>query len=594
MMIGLAIACGVIACACIALAVLYAKSHSDCRRIRAELSRFREIAELEKHAEEQAAKAEAALAQISKAHSEVEQLGTEIATRSAKVMSLTSELEMQQRALTTVAQALGEYRTLEELRNQIDKQKNISNQYNQILGNFKTADELRAHINQRKQRINELNQTIGKLETLPELDRQIATQKAQIAVLESRIRDLNEVLGGADSAFALHARVKSQEAVLAQLQAQTMQVEEAREMQEFGFYRPRYDFDSSSRYQEELDRIRDRQTAMVKNDSAVRWEKTWMVEGSAAQGRKMMKEQTKLMLRAFNGECDAAVAKVKYNNATTLESRIERSCEQINRLGKTNSAAITDSFLHLKLEELHLVHEHRVKQQQEKEEQQRIRDQMREEEKARREIEEAQEKAAREEEVTERALEKARRAFEEATRGQLEATEQTKVQNTSLALQVAKLENELKDAIDRKAKAIARAQLTRSGYIYVLSNLGSFGEDVYKLGMTRRLDPLERVKELGDASVPFPFDVHAVIYSENAPELESKLHRHFADRRLNLVNLRREYFRVTLEEIIAAVGEYFGQITFVKFPEAAEYRETVAKLKAEGIANPVSFVRNLQ
>jgi hypothetical protein len=302
----------------------------------------------------------------------------------------------------------------------------------------------------------------------------------------------------------------------------------------------------------------------------------------------MMGEQIKLMLRAFNGECDAAVAKVKYNNATTLESRIQRSCEQINKLGKTNSANVTTEFLQLKLQELYLVHEHRVKQQEEREEQQRLREQMKDEEKARREIEEAQEKAAREEEVAEKALDKARRAFEEAARGQIAVTEQAKAHNAALAAQVAKLESELKNAIDRKAKAIARAQLTKSGYIYVLSNLGSFGLDVYKIGLTRRLDPLERVKELGDASVPFPFDVHAIIYSENAPELECKLHRHFADRRVNLVNLRREYFRVTLEEIIGAVGEYCGEVTFVKFPEAAEYHETCAKRKADKVSIPAA------
>jgi len=115
-----------------------------------------------------------------------------------------------------------------------------------------------------------------------------------------------------------------------------------------------------------------------------------------------------------------------------------------------------------------------------------------------------------------------------------------------------------------------------------LSNIGSFGENIYKIGMTRRLEPLERVKELGDASVPFFFDVHAMIYSENAPELESKLHKHFANRRVNMVNLRREYFRVTLDEIGKAVTDYFGEITFVTVPKAEQYRETLALLAEKG------------
>jgi hypothetical protein len=297
----------------------------------------------------------------------------------------------------------------------------------------------------------------------------------------------------------------------------------------------------------------------------------------------MMAEQTKLMLRAFNGECDAAIAKVKYSNAASMENRIHRSCEQINKLGKTKSASITEDFFQLKLQELYLLHEFRTKQQEEKEEQQRIKEQMREEERARREIEEAQEAAEREEEVKLKALEKARREFERATRGQMEMNEQTRLQNALLAEQVAKLENELSEAIDRKAKAIARAQLTKSGHVYILSNIGSFGSDIFKLGLTRRLEPLERVKELGVASVPFDFDVHAMIYCENAPELERTLHQHFADRRVNLVNLRREYFHVTIDEIIAAVKQYHGEITFVKTPEAAEYRQSLAQRKANGL-----------
>ena len=175
-----------------------------------------------------------------------------------------------------------------------------------------------------------------------------------------------------------------------------------------------------------------------------------------------------------------------------------------------------------------------------------------------------------------------------ATQGQLAVTEEAKAQNAALAAQVMRLERELKAAIDRKAKAIARAQLTKSGHLYALSNVGSFGEDLYKIGMTRRFEPLVRVKELGDASVPFPCDVHAVIYCENAPALECKRHQHFADRRVNLINLRREYFRVTLEEIMVAVRKYYGEITFVKYPEAAEYRETLAKRKADSVATPAT------
>ena len=121
-----------------------------------------------------------------------------------------------------------------------------------------------------------------------------------------------------------------------------------------------------------------------------------------------------------------------------------------------------------------------------------------------------------------------------------------------------------------------RAQLTRSGHVYVLSNIGSFGEGIYKIGMTRRLEPLERVNELGDSSVPFRFDVHALIYTEDAPRLENALHKEFAARRINRINLRREYFRVALEEIMAAVERHHGIVTFVTKPAAEEYRKSSA------------------
>ncbi|MBX3215702.1 MAG: GIY-YIG nuclease family protein [Labilithrix sp.] len=202
---------------------------------------------------------------------------------------------------------------------------------------------------------------------------------------------------------------------------------------------------------------------------------------------------------------------------------------------------------------------------------------MREEEKAREEIARARAQAEREGAAKQKALDKARE--------ELAASMATEAQHKKLEALVSRLENELKDTLDRKAKAIARAQLTKSGYVYVLSNIGSFGEGVYKIGLTRRLDPYERVDELGDASVPFCFDVHAIIYAEDAPGLENALHREFADRRVNRVNLRKEYFRVTLEEIQAAVKQHHGLVTMVLDAEAEEWRKTQSQLSSAAATN---------
>jgi hypothetical protein len=293
----------------------------------------------------------------------------------------------------------------------------------------------------------------------------------------------------------------------------------------------------------------------------------------------MVKQQAKLMLRAFNGECDAAIAKVRYDNVVTMQQRVEKAYDDVNKLGEVQRVFISRRYIDLRLAELYLVHEHREKIEEERQEQRRIREQMREEQKAQEEIERAQAEGAREEAVSAAALEHAR--------SELAASEATSRQHEKLETLVSRLENELKDALDKKAKAIARAQLTRSGHVYVLSNVGSFGEGIYKIGLTRRLDPFERVEELGDASVPFPFDVHAIIFAEDAPALESKLHQAFASRRINLVNHRKEYFRVTLDEIQVEVSKHHGLVSFTLAAEAEEYRKTLsARENGSAVTSP--------
>lgn len=237
------------------------------------------------------------------------------------------------------------------------------------------------------------------------------------------------------------------------------------------------------------------------------------------------------MLRGFNGECDASIAKVKYNNIGVMEARIRKAWEAINVLVGVQQCQITQAYFDLKLQELYLVHEYQEKLQEEKEEQRRIREQMREEEIAQRELEKATQDAEREER---RYAESLRKAYEEAERAVGQKQQR-------LLGQIEELQRRLDEAHVNKERAIARAQMTRSGHVYVISNIGSFGEHVYKIGMTRRLDPLDRVRELGDASVPFQFDVHAVIYSEDAPALEATLHHAFQHRRINRVNERKEF-----------------------------------------------------
>lgn len=348
------------------------------------------------------------------------------------------------------------------------------------------------------------------------------------------------------------------------LRRELASVEDELEIQSFGLYEPRYGLENAAAYKARIAEVRKEQKTLIKNDRAAVCGKDWRVGGSAAKGKKMIGEHKKLMLRAFNGECDAAIIGVRYDNVERLQARIEKSFRELNKLGASKHIAIVDDYLALKVSELLLVHEHRDKVQEEKEEQRRIRQEMREEQKAEEEIEKAQRTAQKEEHQFQKALDKARAELAAASGAQ----------HNKLEHLVTDLEARLSEALDRKAKAIARAQLTRSGHVYVLSNVGSFGEGIYKIGMTRRLEPLDRVHELGDASVPFRFDVHAMVYCEDAPALEKALHDEFAARRVNKVNLRREYFRVTLEEIQEAIARHHGQVTFVMVPEAEEYRRS--------------------
>lgn len=354
-------------------------------------------------------------------------------------------------------------------------------------------------------------------------------------------------------------------------------LEENLENISYGLYKPHYDYNTSAEYKRELERIQEQQKALIKDEKATFCPIAWQVGNSRKDGEKMVKQTSKMMLRAFNGECDAAISKVRWNNVTTMEARINKAYEALNKLASTSQISITEPYLKLKLKELYLEYELEEKIHQEKEEQQRIKDQMREEEIALKEIERAQKEAEDEEKRYNKALEKAREEISVATGERL----------AQLTIKIGELEASLRQAQEQKLRAISRAQLTKSGHVYIISNIGSFGDDVFKIGMTRRLEPMDRVRELGDASVPFQFDVHGIIYSDNAPELENQLHKKFDKNRLNLVNQRREFFRLSLADIEEEIKSLNVKVELTKLAEAKEFRESISIRDARSNATPV-------
>ena len=336
---------------------------------------------------------------------------------------------------------------------------------------------------------------------------------------------------------------------------------------EMGVYEPHFDFTDSEQYKTAIASVREKQKAMISRGEAVLSEIAWSVDGSKAKGRTMTNRGIRLTLRAFNGECDVAIANVRWNNANAMEKRLIRAQDQINKLNESNRIVVASDFLKLKIDELYLVHEHREKLRAEKEERAEAARLAREEQRLLRDMEQAQ----RDEEHYARLLERARSEAAGIVGPQLDAFRE----------QISILENDLAMAHAKFERAQALAERTRSGYVYIISNAGAFGDDVMKIGLTRRLDPEDRVRELGDASVPFGFDTHAIIYSEDAPALESALHREFESTRVNLKNLRKEFFRCSIDDVEQACARLAPGTPFFRDIEAQEYRETLARRRVE-------------
>lgn len=422
----------------------------------------------------------------------------------------------------------------------------------------------------KKKELNEIKQLHSQLERYKLISDIEVEAERQRKILDQAIGEKNQEIAKLESSLtSLNSDYQSALEVYKNLRKEVSVFENKLDLIEFGIYEPIYDFEKSDDYREEQNKIIQRQKEMIASDTAAICLTSWTVEGSEAKGKAVVKVYKKLMLRAFNGECDVLISKVKWNNVNQMKERMHKLFDAINKLGKGFQVYIDSEYLYLKEKELILEYEYQAKKQKEKEEMRAIQEELREEEKAKREFEQAQKEAEKEESLYQKALDKARREFESSTGAK----------HDELQSQIEKLEQELKEAQEKKERALSMAQQTKRGHVYIISNIGSFGENVYKIGMTRRLEPNDRVRELGDASVPFQFDIHAMIYSDEAPTLENELHKAFNNRKVNMLNYRKEFFKVTLDEIEQKVKEIGLEAEFSRVPEAMEYRETIAILE---------------
>ena len=408
-----------------------------------------------------------------------------------------------------------------------------------------------------------LQQKYDELEALltPEMKNALALQK-KIRELEQDIQSEQKEIESLDKAISdKQKHICLLDNTISNKKSEIVSLDDEILVQEFGLYEPYFDFANALDYKEELAKIRSKQKELIKNKTAVSGATEWTVNGSASKGKKMVSDTQKLLLRAFNTECDELVAKVKYTNFDASLNKIYKSAEAISKLGTIMHISINSNYLDLKIKELRLAFEYQQKKQEEKEAQKAARAEMREAARLQKEIEAQRKK-----------IEKEQTHYQTAYDHLLHQIEQNP-DNADLLKKKDELENQLND-IDKAMKDIDyREANQRAGYVYVISNIGAFGPNVYKIGMTRRLDPQDRVDELGDASVPFNFDVHAMIFSDDAPALEAALHRAFEDRKLNMVNTRREFFNVTLDEIKEVVKKNFDKtVEFIDVPDAEQYR----------------------
>ncbi len=441
--------------------------------------------------------------------------------------------------------------------------------------------DLKARREQDELTIEKLNEQLQRFSPIIDIETETERQKKDLVQLvESKIA---EVEASNEKLTTLNDQYQAALELYTRLRKEINVFESKLDLIEFGVYEPVYDFEKSDDYRAEQTKFVDAQKALISSDRAALCDTQWTVEGSEAKGRVVVRVYKKLMLRAFNGECDVLIAKVKWNNINQMKERMQKIFDAINKLGEGFKVYLNPDYFKLKREELILEYEYQSKRQQEKEAMRAIQEELREEEKARREFEQAQREAQKEEANYQKALDKARREVEQAT-GE---------KQDRLLAQIVMLERELEEAQAKKERALSMAQQTKRGHVYIISNIGSFGENVYKIGMTRRLEPEDRVKELGDASVPFQFDIHAMIYSDEARTLEYELHKAFTNKKVNMLNYRKEFFNVTLDEIEQKVKEIGLDAEFSRLPEAMEYRETLAILEKLRAQTPLVTVEQM-
>ncbi|WP_372988281.1 DUF4041 domain-containing protein [Marinobacter sp.] len=335
---------------------------------------------------------------------------------------------------------------------------------------------------------------------------------------------------------------------------------------------PNFKVDDDEDLKAAINQIRDKQYRLIENNEATTSLTEWSWFGSKSDGKILIKTYNKLMIGAFNAEVDLARSKMRHGSYDTAINKLEKSVKALEKLAETVNVLISPRYLQAKEEELQIWHSDLVRRQEAKEQRKRERALLRQQnqELGRGSDDDDEEELGNELDACEKDLAKAREMALQIAGDDL----------AEMELKIAEIEEERRRLEEKFQRSISQAQITRAGYLYVISNVGSFGEDICKIGMTRRLEPMDRVVELGDASVPYRFDVHTLAFVQDAPKLEKQIHTVLTEKRVNRENHRKEFFYVTPAEAKGVMEEMGIKSSWYFEREAREYRESELRREA--------------
>lgn len=454
----------------------------------------------------------------------------------------------------------------------ITKRDEALNNYQAVQAQYKAESEsfekISAQLENAKTVFAELNERTKEMQALESRVGRLSEDESR---LTQSIRHLKTQLDESKSNFNLEmSRLKEEklqkEVELSELLSRIDLYSRIDEFTCVGHYeQPNYLYETSLRYASEIKEIRELQRELIRQRKAVTYPDDLLLCEDRSLNKKILDGQANLLLTSFNIECDYLIERVSPSSfARTLE-QIEAKAEQLEKNLASLKCGFSIEYVELKYKECQLHFEYKLKKQEEQEEQRLIREQMKEEARLQKQYDDAIKEAEREELLFRRLIDKAKDELNKSSGNEYALT----------LAKISELEARLREAEEKGQRAKSMAEQTRRGFVYIVSNIGSFGDGVYKIGLTRRLDPQERIDELSGASVPFSFDIHAMCFSEDAPALENSLHKYFSRRRINAVNLRKEFFRVSLDEIKAAIKEIVGtDVDFKEAVRASDYYET--------------------